>query len=80
MTLQEFIAGLKTAEVKVILKDNSTDDEIIKFYSDGYAGVEADILARTVNRWTIESGSSITVVLNSATDTTDDNQTDPQNP
>jgi len=78
MTLQEFISVLKTPEIKVILKDNDTDDEIIKFYSDGYSGVEADILAREVNRWEITSQSAITIVLNAATNS--DNTPEPNEP
>ena len=62
MTLQDFISALKTKEIKVILNDID-DNELIKFYSEGYASVESDILARDVSKWSITSTSSITVVL-----------------
>lgn len=62
MTLETFISALKTKEIKISLMDLN-EDEIIKFYSDGYAGVESDLLARTVNKWYISSATTITVYL-----------------
>ena len=62
MTLFDFISPLKTSEVKVTLM-NTDDAEIIKFYSEGFAGVEDTILNRSVKKWTIDSQSAIKVVL-----------------
>ena len=62
MTLETFISALKTKEVKITLM-SLDENEIIKFYSDGYAGVEGDILARTVNKWYMDSATSIKVYL-----------------
>lgn len=65
MTLEAFMAALKTKGVKVTLNDTE-GNEIIKFFSDGYAGVEGDILARTIKKFDIPSAGNITVVLNDA--------------
>lgn len=72
MTLNAFMQALKTEGVKVTLLD-SDGKEIIKFYSDGYAGVEADILARTIKKFEIPANNSLNITLNDAvtTDTTD---------
>lgn len=64
MTLEQFISTLKTSDIKVsVFSVEDAETEIIKFYSDGYAGVESDILARTVKRWSITSSSAISVTL-----------------
>lgn len=72
MTLLDFISALKTKEIKVTLL-NEDDNELIKFYSDGYTGVESDILAKTVRKWDITSQSAITVALK---DTSDSSQSE----
>lgn len=72
MTLNAFMQALKTEGVKVTLLD-SDGKEIIKFYSDGYAGVEADILARTVKKFEMPANNCLNITLNDAvtTDATD---------
>ena len=62
MKLLDFISALKSKEVKVTLLDND-DNEIIKFYSEGFSGVEDSVLNRSVKKWSIESQTSIKVVL-----------------
>ena len=64
MKLQDIISALKTKEIKVTIIDDG--EEIIKFYSEGYAGVESDILDREVSKWDITSASSISIYLTSA--------------
>lgn len=68
MTLNNFLSALKTPDVKIILLDAS-GTEIIKFFSSGYAGVESDILARTVRKFEITSVSSISITVNDAVTT-----------
>ena len=66
MLLSAFLSALKTQNVKITLLDKE-DNEIIKFYSEGYSGVESDILARTVKKFEITSNSSLTITLEDAT-------------
>ena len=61
MTLQTFMETLKSSEIKVTLI--SDDSPLIKFYSDGYSGIESDVLARIVRKWEILSATAITVTL-----------------
>ena len=68
MTLLDFIAPLKTKDIKVTLTD-SDDNELIRFYSDGYASVESDVLARPISKWNITSNSAVTIVLKDAEST-----------
>lgn len=65
MNLRDIVSALKTKEIKVTIIDDA--EEIIKFYSEGYAGVESDILDRDVSKWDITSASSITIYLTPAT-------------
>ena len=65
MTLESFMSALKTKGVKVTLLDVE-ENELIKFYSDGYTGVESDILARTIKKFDIPSAGNITIILNDA--------------
>ena len=67
MTLTDFMSALKTASVKVTLLD-SEGAELIKFYSNGYTGVESDILARTIKKFEITANNAIVITLNEATD------------
>ncbi len=62
MDLQTLMTTLKTKEIKVTIMD-ADENEIIKFYSDGYAGVESDLLAKTVSKWYIASATAITVYI-----------------
>lgn len=66
MTLLQLITALTTPNVSVKVKDGDTDAVLIEFKSAGIAGVEGDISARTVKRWTIDGCTAITVVLNAA--------------
>jgi len=66
MTLLQLIEALKTNGVKVSVIDADTDNELITFFSQGIAGVEGDISARTVRRWEITSVSAIKVTLEAA--------------
>lgn len=65
MTLNEFLSALKTQGVKITLVD-AEGNELIKFFSDGFASVESDILARTVKKFDITSANSMSIVLNNA--------------
>lgn len=65
MLLSDFLSALKTPSIKVTLL-NTEDVEIIKFFSEGYAGVEADILARTIKKFEIVSNTALNIVLNDA--------------
>lgn len=67
MTLQDFISTLKTSDIRVsIFSVADTDAELIRFYSEGYAGVDDLLLARTVKRWEIESQSAIKIIVEEA--------------
>lgn len=67
MTLLEFISTLGTQNVNVTIIDGDTEKIIIEFKSQGYAGVESDILAKNVSSWTVSSvvgnSSSIAITL-----------------
>lgn len=64
MKLRDIVSALKTREIKITIIDDG--DEIIKFYSEGYAGVESDILDRDVSKWEITSASSVSIYLTAA--------------
>ena len=66
MTLLELITALKTQNVNVTVKDGDTDAEIIVFKAQGISGVENEVSARTVRRWTITGATAIEVVLEAA--------------
>ena len=63
MTLLDLISGLATPNVSVAVIDADTDETIIEFKAQGIAGVEGDVSARTVRKWSIVGASSITVKL-----------------
>lgn len=69
MTVRDFLSTLKSKEIKIILKDLNEDD-IVKFYSEGYAGVESDLLDRTLNKWYLTGTTALTVYLDNVTDET----------
>jgi hypothetical protein len=60
MTLREFMATLKTAELKITLYDSEAS-EIVIFYSPGYLGVESDILNSTIDKWLVISDKELKV-------------------
>lgn len=66
MTLAELISALKTKNVKVTVIDAETDGVIISFFSEGIAGVEGDVSARTVRKWSLDGATSISVSLEAA--------------
>lgn len=66
MTLNDFLSALKTEGVKVTLVDVE-GNELIKFFSEGYKGVESDILARTIKKFDLTSANALTVIINEAT-------------
>lgn len=66
MTLAQLIQALKTQNVNVSVVDAETDTEIISFKSQGIAGVEGDVSARTVRRWELTGASAIKVVIEAA--------------
>lgn len=63
MTLLQFISTLGTQNVNVTVIDGETDETIIEFKSQGIAGVENDLTARTVKKWTMNSALNISVKL-----------------
>ena len=66
MTLAELISTLKTKNVKVTVMDAETEGVIISFFSEGIAGVEGDVSARTVRKWSLDGASAISVSLEAA--------------
>lgn len=66
MTLAELISTLKTKNVKVTVIDAETDGVIITFFSEGIGGVESDVSARTVRKWSLDGATSISVSLEAA--------------
>lgn len=65
MTLTKFLKALKTKEVLVTVLDKE-DNEICKIYADGSDALADDIEAREVDKWVINSSSSITVTIKDA--------------
>lgn len=63
MSLRVFMQALKTPNVKVTLND-SDGTELIKFFSDGYTGVEDTLLDRTVKKFEITNATAIVIILN----------------
>lgn len=66
MTLAQLIQALKSQNVNVSVVDAETETEIISFKSQGIAGVEGDVSARTVRRWELTGASAIKVVIEAA--------------
>ncbi len=58
MTLQAFLSSCSTAKMAVTISDSK--GEIITFNSEGFAGVENDVLAREVVTW----GVTTQIILN----------------
>lgn len=66
MTLLDLITKLETQNVNVNVIDSETDKTVIEFKSQGIAGVESDLSARTVKKWTITNAMNIEVKLDAA--------------
>jgi hypothetical protein len=79
MTLLAFMSALKTEGVKVTLID-SDGKEIIKFYSNGYAGVESEILALTVKKFELPANNTLNITLNDAPSGSGTSSSTPYNP
>lgn len=65
MTLLQFLEVFGTKDIKITLVDEN-GNEIIKFYSEGYEGVESDISAKLVKKIDLTSASSLSIVLKDA--------------
>lgn len=76
MKLQDFLSTLRTTNVTVIVNDLQ-DKLVCKIDAASYAALADDLEARTVNRWQINGATSITVVLN---DPSNSSNTDPSDP
>lgn len=63
MTLNQFLATLKTQNVTVVVK-NSEDTQICKVDAGSYSALDETVKDRIINRWYINGATSITVVLN----------------
>lgn len=61
MTLLELVSTLNTENVNVLVKDAT--GTIIEYKSQGYAGLNDTLTARTVEKWTIANALSIVVTL-----------------
>ena len=61
MTLRDFMICLTNANLNVGLSDENGD--LITFVSGGYASVESDLLDRKVKKWSVNSSTSISIVL-----------------
>ena len=60
MTLKDFLETVTNDDILVTLVD-SEGDSLIKFYSEGFASVESDILAMTVKKTTITGATALTI-------------------
>ena len=85
MKLKDFLKTLKTKDVKIVIVD-ADEVEHIKFYSEGFEGVESDILELEVKKWFVTSPTAIKVYIDmpesddSTGDNTEPTNTDPTDP
>ena len=85
MKLRDFLKTLKTKDIKIIIID-ADEVEHIKFYSEGFEGVENDLLDLNVKKWFIIFPTAIQVYVDmpESDDSTGDNtepaNTDPTDP
>ena len=66
MTLLDLVSKLNTQNINVQVVDGATEETIIEFKSQGIAGVENDLTARLVRKWSIGNSAyatSITVIM-----------------
>lgn len=68
MTLEKLLKAMTNKDMFVSVTDVE-GDEIIKFVQSGYEGVESDLLAREVKKFTINGSQNITVVVKDAGNT-----------
>lgn len=62
MKLRDFLKTLKTKDIKIIIVD-AEEVEHIKFYSEGFEGVESDLLDLNVKKWFIIFPTAIQVYV-----------------
>jgi len=61
MTLQAFLSSCSTAKMQVTISDST--GEIITFNSEGFAGVENDVLAREVVTWGVTTQRTLNITI-----------------
>lgn len=61
MTLQAFLSSCSTSKMQVTISDSN--GEIITFNSEGFAGVENDVLAREVVTWGVTTQRTLTITI-----------------
>lgn len=85
MKLRDFLKTLKTKDIKIIIID-ADEVEHIKFYSEGFEGVENDLLDLNVKKWFIIFPTAIQVYVDmpesddNAGDNTEPTNTDTTDP
>lgn len=62
MTLKQFLETLKSDNVLVNVSDRSGND-VCRIYASSFSALDNTIEARTVDRWTINSSTQVSVVL-----------------
>lgn len=73
MTLGNFLAVISNKDVYISVV-NVEGDEIIKFLSSGYAGVESDVLDREVKKVTINGSQNMVIIIKDAATTAETNE------
>ena len=63
MTLNQFLATLKTQNVTVVVK-NLEDAQICKVDAGSYSALDETVKDRIINRWYINGATSVAIVLN----------------
>ena len=63
MTLKAFLSTLRTNNVTVTVNDLQ-DKLVCKIDAASFAALSDDLESRTVNRWSINGATAISVVLN----------------
>ena len=63
MKLGEFLAGLTTPNVLVVLTDLNSGNEIITLKAAGYESLDDSVENREVKQWSISNASTVKVVL-----------------
>lgn len=61
MTLQAFLSSCSTTKMQVTISDST--GEIITFNSEGFAGVENDVLAREVVTWGVTTQRTLNITI-----------------
>ena len=74
MTLEAFMSAMLNKDIRATIL-NSKKEEIIRFYSEGYRGVESDILAMPIDTFEINSNNTMTIVLSDKVEEPGDTET-----